>query len=144
MDHVVRNPAVSKKLAEIPAVEGPRDVLNKFHGVPVGVVHFETEVAVELRLEFWRDFEPATGHISPQRLNVAGLEGDVGEPVFGGALEFSEHLDVLVVVHLEIGEHQAAARLVHREGLLKSQGAAVKNSPRGQVVRSDADNSNTD
>src|SRR5439155_6658123 len=82
--------------------------------------------------------------ISPQRLNVAGLEGDVGEPVFGGALEFREHLDVLVVVHLEIGEHQAAARLVHREGLLKSQGAAVKISRRGQVVRSEADVSNAD
>ena len=50
------------------------------------------------------------------------------------SLQFGEDFDVLVIVDLEISQHQPAGGLVESEGFLKPKIVAVEIARRGQVV----------
>ena len=129
-----------KKLAEVPAVQRARQILHKLNSVAVRVFHFEAQVPVQLRTKsaLW-NLDAAAGEIVPKLLGVRGFEGDVREPVLLRVLELGKDFDVLVVIDLEIGQHQPAARLVDGKGLLKAEDLAVEGARRSQVISLEAD-----
>ena len=100
----------------------------------VRVFHHETQVPVEAWTQRLRDLDAAVRQVVPQLLAVAGLKRDVRKPVLSGALEFGEHFNVLVVVDLEIGQHQPARRLIDGEGFVETQDFSVEFARCGQVV----------
>ena len=54
------------------------------------------------------------GKVVAQRAGIRSLEGNVRKPVFRGAGQAGENLDILMIVHLEISQQEAARRLIHR------------------------------
>src|SRR5437588_6630019 len=95
----------------------------------VGIVNIEAAIAVKHGLELVRDLKAAAGQVGPELLGVGGLKRDVGEAVLPGILELGKNFDVLVVVDLEIGQHEAATFVgwsVHGKRLLEAEDVAVK------------------
>lgn len=79
-------------------------VLDKLDVVPVWIVDIKSTVTIEHRFQLVRDLYAAAGQVITQLLGVGCLERNVGQAILLGILQFREDLDVLMIIHLEIGK----------------------------------------
>ena len=100
----------------------------------VWVLDHEAQISIPARVNGFGDLHATAGQVVAQLGGVGGLEGDVGEPVLGFAGQLGKHLDVLMVVHLEISQQQAAGGVRERERFFKPEIVSVEISRSSQVV----------
>jgi hypothetical protein len=139
MDDALGDARIGQELAEVLGVQRTGTVFDEFHVVAVGIFQHHADVAVEAIVQRIRHLHALAGQIVAQLLDVGSFEGDVREAVFRGTLQFGKDLDVLVIVDLEIRQHQPAGRLIDGERLLKAKHVAVELAGSGQIVGLESD-----
>jgi len=128
VDDASRNASVKEKFAEVTAVQRSGDKLDEFDVMSVGIVDLKASVAVLHGFELVRNLDALAGQVGPHLLGIGGFERYMGQAVHLGIGQLGEHLDVLVVVNLEIGQQKSstfAGRFIEAEGLLEAQDAAT-------------------
>src|ERR1035438_6433825 len=88
-------------LAEIAAMDGPRQVLYELHRVAVRILHLEAPVAVRIFVHLGRHLDALAGQISAQPAGIVSFEADPDEPVLRFALQRRRNFHVLTIVDLE-------------------------------------------
>jgi hypothetical protein len=121
--------------------------LHELDVMAVGIVNVKATVAILHRLELVWHLNALAAKVGPHLFGIRGFKRNMGQPVHLGVGKLREHLDVLMVVDLEIRQQQArafAGRFVQTEGLLEAQNSGVKLAGSRQIVRFQSNVSDSD